>query len=143
MSRRNEARTTHRSAPLASEFGLSYATRLFGEETIASLPVLTRGPNKGKPRGYVLWLRTVSAGYHPNVGGGVGEGVTVRAWLGEGAFTPERDAIRATWLGRVQNVCGSMCVLGPANREKILAEHAAEAADRARVIEELRRESAS
>jgi hypothetical protein len=124
MARRKEARTNLRSAPLSGEFGLKYATNLFGEETIASLPVISRGPNKGKPKGYVLWLRTIEPGYHPNAAGGVGADTTVRAWLGEGQYTAESNALVATWLGREQNVCGSMHLLGPTNREKWVAEQA-------------------
>jgi hypothetical protein len=40
-----------KSADLATEFGLDWATKLFGAEAIASLPVRTSGKNKGKPKG--------------------------------------------------------------------------------------------
>lgn len=137
MSRRaREARTIHRFAALKDEFGLSYATRLFGEETIASLPVITRGPNKGKPKGYIVWLRTTEAGYHPNAGGGVKADTTVRAWLGDGPYTPQENAIRAMWLGRIQNVCGSMSLLGEENRKRWMEqEERARAEERAEMAE--------
>lgn len=136
MTRRREARTIHRFAALKDEFGLSYATKLFGEETIASLPVISRGPNKGKPKGYVIWLRTAEAGYHPNAGGGIGADTTVRAWLGDGQYTPQDNAIRALWLGRIQSVCGSMSLLGEANRKRWMEqEERARAEDRAEMDE--------
>jgi hypothetical protein len=130
MARRRQAQTTHRSAPLSGEFGLGYATRLFGEEAIASLPVITRGPNKGKPRGYVCWLRTTEAGYHVNAGRGVSADTTVRAWIGEGQYTDQDNAVRGMWLGRIQNICGSMDLLTPAYRARHAEEEARDKAER-------------
>lgn len=130
------ARTILNTAPLATEFGREYATWLFGEEIFASLPVYTRGPNKGLPKGHVIWLRTTTRGYHP-CAGPVREDTTVRAWLGESPYTPEGSASRAQWLGRVQAVCASRDYLGPENRARRLAEIAAEAARQRREYAEM------
>lgn len=138
-----KARTETKSADLATDFGLRYATWLFGEEAIASLPVRKIGKNKGKPKGHVIWLRTVSAGYHPCVDGGVKEGVTVRAWIGSGMFSPESDALQGEWLGRTQSLCGSACFLGPEKRAKWTAERAREAAQFQQQLAELRAEMAA
>lgn len=124
--KRRYAATIGRSASLSTEFGLEYATHLFGEEAVASLPVLQRGPNKGKPKGYVIWLKTTEAGYHPNAGTGVAAGTVVRAWIGEGPYSPEQSALRGTWLGRTQELCGSRSVLGPQYREREAARQAAQ-----------------
>src|SRR3954463_13026407 len=108
------AQTTTKSADLASEFGLAYATRLFGAEAVASLPVRKAGKNKGQPKGWICWKKTTSAGYSPYVSGGVAAGVVVRAWIGEFQMSTEDMAMTGTWLGRVQSLCGSRCYLGQA-----------------------------
>lgn len=64
---------------------------------------------QGKPKGYVIWLKTITAGYHANAGGGVAAGTVVRAWIGLGPCSGEDGALRGKWLGRVQNLCGSRC----------------------------------
>jgi hypothetical protein len=119
------AQTVIKSAALSTEFGLSYATRLFGEEAIASLPLLKSGPNKGKPKGHIIWKRTTTAGYCVYVGGGVGPDQTVRAWIGEFSGTMESGAMRGKWMGRIQDLCGSRCVLGQEARERWAREEAA------------------
>jgi hypothetical protein len=114
-----------KSAALSSEFGLQYATRLFGEEAIASLPVLKAGPNKGKVKGFVRWMKSTVPGYSPYIGSGVKEGVVVRAWIGEFESTPEGQAMTGQWMGRSQSLCGSRSVLGPEAREQNAREMAA------------------
>lgn len=123
------ARTTLRSADLASEFGIQYATKLFGEDAIASLPLRQAGKNKGKPKGFLIWLRTDEAGWHINAGEAVPSGTTVRAWIGAGPLSSESDALRGHWLGRVQGLCGSRVYLGAAARERFEAEAARDRAE--------------
>lgn len=127
MARTSHAQTIQKSADLASEFGLAYATRLFGEEAIASLPVRTAGKNKGKPKGYVCWLKTTSPGYCVYVSGGAPADMVVRAWIGPGPFCGQDSAFQGRWLGRVQSLCGSRFYLGAEAREKEAARQAAEA----------------
>ena len=130
MARTTHAQTETKSASLSTEFGLSYATRLFGQETIDSLPKITRGKNAGKPKGYVHWIKTTTPGYCVYVSGGAPAGMVVRAWIGAGAYSGQSDAVQARWLGRVQSVCGSRCYLGEEGRARKAAEDAAYAADR-------------
>jgi hypothetical protein len=118
------AQTVIKSAALSTDFGLDYATRLFGEEAIASLPLLKSGPNKGKPKGHIMWRRTTTAGYCEYVGGGVGPNVTVRAWIGEFAGGMESGAMQGLWLGRVQSLCGSRALLGQEARDRAAREQA-------------------
>jgi hypothetical protein len=98
------AATERRTADLATDFGLATATRWFGEEAIASLPVRANGKNKGKPKGVLVWLRTTEAGYHPNAGGGVGPDTVVRAWIGGSGWASEGEALTGRWLGRDQTL---------------------------------------
>jgi hypothetical protein len=137
MPRRPEAATVENRAALSTEFGRNYATWLFGEEAIASLPLITRGPNKGQPKGYVIWRRTTEAGYHVNAGGGVGKDVTVRAWIGEHMHSSESQPMLGQWLGREQGLCGSLGVLGPKARERDAQERARDAAEREQRYAEL------
>ena len=122
MGRINHAPTTHRSAPLVAAFGRSYAIMLFGHEAIDSLARVKVGPNKGKPRGHVIWRVTTAAGYHPNAQRWVGAGVVVRAWVGVGPMSHEDGAMPGIWLGRMQQLCGSIGLLSAEYR----AQHAAE-----------------
>jgi hypothetical protein len=130
MPRQRPVPTETKSAPLTGDFGLSYARRLFGDEAVESLPLYKAGPNKGKPKGHVTWLRTLASGYHPNAGGGVGEGVTVRAWISAYPHAPEGAAMSGTWMGRTQTLCGSACMLGPQARERDRAERARDEEER-------------
>jgi len=47
---------------LSSEFGESYARRIFGDELINQLPRITRGERKGKLKGYIVWDKVISGG---------------------------------------------------------------------------------
>jgi hypothetical protein len=118
------APTVLRSADLSSPFGYDLAVRWFGQEAVDSLPVRASGKNKGSPKGFVLWLSTTAAGYHPNAGCAVGANTTVRAWIGTSAYTPEAQAVRGKWLGREQSICGSRDLLGADNRARWIAEEA-------------------
>jgi hypothetical protein len=121
MARTTHAQTEQKAAKLSSDFGYDYAVRLFGQEAIDSLPKLTRGPGAGKPKGYVCWLKTTTPGYCGYVGGGAPAGMVVRAWIGNGPFSPQGDALTGMWLGRVQTICGSRSLLGEENRKAWMA----------------------
>lgn len=137
------AQTTTKAARLSSEFGLTYATRLFGEEAVASIPTFQRGANTGKPKGFIKWMRTTTPGYHPNMGTGVGVGVTVRAWIAEFEGSGEESAMIGKWMGRKQNLCGSASVLGPEARERDKAEKARREAEWAEEKAEMLAEAAA
>ncbi len=122
--------TTRHTAPLSGDFGYRGAVWAFGQDAVDSLPRFTRGPNAGKPKGFLIWLKTDRAGYHVNAGGGAKAGQTVRTWIGAGEYSGEADALRGTWFGRTQNLCGSAWVLGPKAREREAAQIARDAADR-------------
>ena len=64
-------------ATLASDFGESYARRLFGDDAVEQLPVYVRGPKKGKRKGIVKWAKCVGGGWvgqgsHADGGGAIG-----------------------------------------------------------------------
>lgn len=122
------APTLQRSARLSDDFGLALATRWFGAEAIASLPLLEAGPNRGKPKGTLNWRTTTVAGYHPSAGTAVAANTMVRAWIAEG-FAHEDAAMSGMWMGRMQPLCGSRDVLTAAYREHDAAARAAVAAD--------------
>ena len=64
-----------RIASLSTEFGESFARRKFGDEFVDDLPVITRGPRKGKKRGSICWEKVVKGGWNPIKNG---EGVEAR-----------------------------------------------------------------
>jgi hypothetical protein len=117
-----KAQVEQKAAKLSSDWGYQYAVRLFGQEAIDSLPTLKSGPNKGKPAGYVCWLKTTTPGYTAYVGGGAPAGMVVRAWTAPGPFSFQSDALTGKVLGRIQQMCLSRCYLGEEGR----ARHAAE-----------------
>jgi len=57
------AKTETKTASLAGEFGESFARRIFGDEAVDSLPRITRGPRKGKIKGYMGWKKCVVGGW--------------------------------------------------------------------------------
>jgi len=122
MGRINHAPTAQKSAPLTSAFGLSCAIMLFGQDATNSLPSMKAGPNKGRCMGHLNWLVTTAEGYHPNAGRWVAAGVVVRAWVGIRPASREDDAVVGLWLGRTQQLCGSLGLLSAEYR----AQHAAE-----------------
>jgi len=95
------------SAELASDFGLKWATDLFGEEAIASLPVRAAGKNKGKPKGFVIWRKAITAGYDRGTQQAYAAGNMVDAWIGAGMFSTRGNAVQGKWLGRVQPLAAS------------------------------------
>lgn len=58
------ARVVTKMAPLSSEFGLSYATKLFGAEALADLPRYIRGPKKGQIKAWLHWMKAESGGWY-------------------------------------------------------------------------------
>ena len=130
------ARLETKSAGLETEFGLGWATKLFGHEAIASLPVRASGKNKGKPKGYVIWRKAVTAGYCREVMTPLRVGGMADAWIGTSPHTIRNDAVVGNWLGRMQPM-GSSFSTGV-----FFEEGRAKAAERARLeaerIESLR-----
>jgi hypothetical protein len=122
------AKTEQKSAKLSDKWGYRYAVQLFGQEAIDSLPVLKSGPNKGKPAGYICWLKTTTPGYSPYVGGGTRKNMVVRAWTAAGPFSPQSDALSGMVFGRIQQMCLSRCYLG-ANGRKLYADQAERAGE--------------
>jgi len=133
MTRRTPVLTTTQSADLSTPFGLEWATKLFGEEAVASLPIRTVGKNKGCPKGHIIWEKAATAGYVPHLGHAVTVGSLMGAWIGGSNQTPRGAAMTGKWLGRVQTLAGSPYYLFEQGR----ARHAAEvAANEARIAEE-------
>jgi hypothetical protein len=95
-------------ADLATEFGLNWATQLFGAEAIASLPVRKSGKNKGAPKGFVIWRKAVNGGYCRDLGHAVKAGGFIDAWIGAGFASNRSDAVQGRWLGRSQALAGSV-----------------------------------
>lgn len=48
---------------LSSDWGLQVATEKFGADLIAQMPVYTRGPRKGKPKGALTWVKCTEGGW--------------------------------------------------------------------------------
>ncbi len=104
---RTYARLETKTADLATEFGREWATKLFGAEAVASLPVRTIGKNKGTPKGFVIWRKATSGGYCRECCAPRAVGQLVDAWIGAGSFTLRSGAERGQWLGRVQTLACS------------------------------------
>ena len=67
----NYARIEPRSAPLSSEFGLSYAVKAFGlpeAEIAARVGRFVRGKRKGQIRGHLEWRHVVRGGWESETG---------------------------------------------------------------------------
>ena len=129
---------TIKSADLATDFGLEWATKLFGAEAIASLPVRQAGKHKGRPKGFVIWRKAAESGYCREVQSVHREGSLVDAWIGAGSMSPRGDAVNGQWLGRVQPLGGS-AVTGhffEEGRQRAAAERAAYEAYHQEVIAE-------
>lgn len=104
--------TETRRAPLWEEFGIEYATRLFGAEMLDALPRFTRGPKKGQINAWLIWMRATTGGWCRECQSPVRPGGLVRAWIGKGPLSLPGEALRSEWLGRTQQLCGSNSVLG-------------------------------
>jgi len=68
------ARIETRTAYLSTDFGTSYATRLFGADAIAALAKISRGKRKGQTKGLLVWSKATVGGWHRD---GYGEGHVV------------------------------------------------------------------
>jgi hypothetical protein len=121
------ARLVTRSAALADDFGLSYATRLFGAEALADLPRFSRGKNAGKLKGYITWVKAESGGWSRQYG--VCYPGLVRAWIAPGYAASEGSAYTGMFLGRVQLLCASVSLLGDKNRAAWMAQQTVARAD--------------
>ncbi len=115
------AKISRHTAPLFSEFGLTYATKLFGQETIDDLPRYVRGPKKGQIKAWLVWQKAESGGWLSNPGIVVKPGL-VYAWI---SGQPDGDtSLRAMWMGRVETLRGHRDVLSAAYREQMLRDRA-------------------
>jgi hypothetical protein len=97
----------HKAADLSTPFGLEWATKLFGEEAIASLPVKLAGKHKGSPKGFICWRKAAESGYCRECMSPVRAGQLVDAWIGAGYFSARSDALSGMWLGRMQSLAAS------------------------------------
>ena len=59
----NRASLSYRDARLSTEFGESYARKLFGDATIDALPKYVRGKNAGKIKGTIVWTKVERGGW--------------------------------------------------------------------------------
>jgi hypothetical protein len=100
-----------KSAGLETEFGLSWATTIFGAEAIASLPIRTVGKNKGAPKGYVIWRKAIVPGWCREVSSPLAVGSLADAWIGAGPFSTRDSALVGKWYGRMQPLAGCKAVL--------------------------------
>ena len=113
-----------KDADIGTEFGLQWATKLFGQEVIDQLPRYVRGPKKGQIKAHVFWEKCT-------VGGWVrGQGVMTpgmnQAWIGPWGAS-SREAFPLNWGGRVQPVCGSRSYLFASGRNQMRREAIANA----------------
>lgn len=120
-------------AALSTDFGRDWATKLFGEEAIASLPVLKSGKNKNHPKGFVQWRKAVTSGFIPGFGP-VQAGQLIDAWIGESMFSTKDSALRGQWMGRVQGLAGSSGMLFQAARDAHASQEQRNKADQAECL---------
>ena len=107
-------------AELTTDFAVEWASKLFGEEAVASLPVRQAGKNKGKPKGYIVWRNAQASGYCRECQSPVKEGQLVDAWIGAGPFSSRSDALVGMWMGRMQSLAGSRSVLFEEGRKMFM-----------------------
>jgi hypothetical protein len=92
------AKIETKSSPLASEFGVDWATKLFGAEALADLPRFSKGRSKGRLKGYVFWINVIEGGWSHKHGSVVFPGKVTRAWVSPavcgGGYPTELDALR-------------------------------------------------
>lgn len=123
---RQKATITTRTAALASEFGLDYATRLFGADVIRQIPTFTRGKNVGKPKGSIRWEKCEVGGWSRDRGGVVRPGL-VRAALCEDTCGSKPYTL--TYAGRVETMDLSADYLGEDGRKRLRELHGLGKAD--------------
>jgi hypothetical protein len=118
-----------KNSALSTEFGRKWATDLFGQEAIDSLPVLKSGKNKGQPKGYVHWRKAATAGWCSEISSPVAVGNLIDAWIGEGPCSLRGNAIAGQWMGRVQELAGSRSMLFQEARDREAREQTRRRAD--------------
>jgi hypothetical protein len=118
MSNALRARVIKRTAPLVTDAGYAAACNWFGQDAISSLPQYQSGKHKGKPRGHLIYLDTIEAGYHPNAGV-VPARTTVKAWIGARLTTPSYAATAGEWLNRCLPLCGEGTMLTAEFRSRV------------------------
>lgn len=57
------ARIDIKTAYMSGDFAVSYATRLFGAEAVAALPLISRGKRKGQIKGLLTWRKATVGGW--------------------------------------------------------------------------------
>jgi hypothetical protein len=74
----NYAKTESKVVWIKYDFGNDLARKWFGDEAIDALPKISRGKNKGKPKGVLVWTKCAHGGwvktgaYNWDVGQGCG-----------------------------------------------------------------------
>lgn len=111
-------------ATLSEDFGLNWATKLFGVEAITSLPTYQRGPKAGKPKAYVIWRKAATAGWCRESSEPVAIGQLVDAWIAPGPFARRSDALSGQWCGRVETLALSRTFLFEEGRQRKLQDDA-------------------
>jgi hypothetical protein len=109
-----------RNAPLTEQFGIDYATRLFGAETIASLPRYQRGPKAGKINAFLSWDKCETGGWSRTHGCAYRPNELVRARLTSDAFGTR--PLTGQFLGRTTTHDLSGALLGEQNRARTIAQ---------------------
>jgi len=99
------ARVEHKSASLSSEFGQSFARRIFGDAVIDALPKITRGKRKGETSGQIEWEKCTTGGWSNARGGVVRPGVlNVKMRSGSALYLDPRswmtEDCHAKWVAR-------------------------------------------
>ena len=64
----NYATVETRTAYMSTEFAVTYATRLFGQKVVSSLPQISRGKRKGSLKGILEWSKCTRGGWVKGVG---------------------------------------------------------------------------
>jgi len=59
----NYAKTESKMVWLKYDFGNELARKWFGDDAIDALPQITRGKNKGKPKGVLVWTKCTHGGW--------------------------------------------------------------------------------
>lgn len=122
-----------KSADLATDFGLEWATKLFGAEAIASLPVRSSGKNKGAPKGFVIWRKAMIGGWCREFGTPLATGQFADAWIGAGPLSTRETAVTGQWFGRKQSLAATASAgfFFEEGRAREAARQAKDAAERA------------
>lgn len=93
------ARFRSNAAWLGTEFGESFARRMFGDAAVDSLPRYKSGRSAGKVKADIAWVKCLEGG-----------------WVGEG-----RDAMREEAIGRVERRVGKTLYAQLRTRDAVFA----------------------